>query len=114
MEAIMSRRRQSATGLPIVQPRAGAIDIGSRFHVVAAPPELRGEPVRTFQAFTADLERMAIWLKATGVTTVAMESTGVYWVPVYEVLERHGINAVLCNARDTRMVPGRKSDVNDA
>ncbi len=110
----MSRRRQSATGLPIVQPRAGAIDIGSRFHVVAAPPELSDEPVRTFQAFTADLERMAIWLKATGVTTVAMESTGVYWVPVYEVLERHGINAVLCNARDTRMVPGRKSDVNDA
>src|SRR5258706_2810790 len=57
---------------------------------------------------------MASWLNATGVTTVAMESTGVYWVPVYEVLERHGINAVLCNARDTRMVPGRKSDVNDA
>jgi hypothetical protein len=58
MEAIMSRRRQSAAGLPIVQPRAGAIDIGSRFHVVAVPPELSDEPVQTFQAFTGDLERM--------------------------------------------------------
>ena len=110
----MSRRRQSASGLPIVQPRAGAIDIGSRFHVVAVPPEVCAEPVQSFQAFTADLERMAGWLKSNGIVTVAMESTGVYWVSVYEVLESHGIEAVLCNARDARMVPGRKSDVNDA
>jgi transposase len=110
----MSKRQQSDSGLPIVQPRAGAIDIGSRFHVVAVPPELSDEPVQTFQAFTGDLERMAIWLKTHGIVTVAMESTGVYWVPVFEVLESHGIEAVLCNARDARMVPGRKSDVNDA
>jgi transposase len=110
----MSKRRQSASGLPIVQPRAGAIDVGSRFHVVAVPPELSDEPVQTFQAFTGDLERMAKWLKTIGIVTVAMESTGVYWVPVYEVLESHGIEALLCNARDARMVPGRKSDVNDA
>src|SRR5678815_3498602 len=58
--------------------------------------------------------RMAQWLKATGVTTVAMESTGVYWVPVYEVLESAGIEVVVANARDARSVPGRKSDVNDA
>ena len=57
---------------------------------------------------------MASWLKSNGIVTVAMESTGVYWVSVYEVLESHGIEAVLCNARDARMVPGRKSDVNDA
>lgn len=110
----MFKRRQNAAGLPIVQPLAGAIDIGSRFHVVAVPPDLSDEPVQTFQAFTADLERMAAWIKGAGIVTVAMESTGVYWVPVYEVLESQGIEVVLCNARDVRMVPGRKSDVNDA
>lgn len=110
----MTQRRQGAVGLPIVQARAGAVDIGARFHVVAVPPELSDEPVRTFLAFTGDLERMAEWLKEVGVVTVAMESTGVYWVPVYEILERRGIDVVLCNARDARMVPGRKSDVNDA
>jgi transposase len=114
VEAIMSKRRQSVSGLPVVQPRAGAIDIGSRFHVVAVPPDLCDEPVQTFQAFTGDLQRMATWLKANDIVTVAMESTGVYWVPVFEMLESHGIEAVLCNARDARMVPGRKSDVNDA
>lgn len=110
----MVKRQKWGTGLPVVKPRAGAIDIGSRFHVVAVPPELSGEPVQTFQAFTGDLERMATWLKAIGIDTVAMESTGVYWVPAYEVLESHGIEVVLCNARNARMVPGRKSDVNDA
>jgi transposase len=114
MEVIMSKRRQGPAGLPIVHSRAGAIDIGARFHVVAVPAELSVEPVQIFQAFTGDLERMAVWLKSIGVTTVAMESTGVYWVPVFEVLENHGIEAVLCNARDAHMVPGRKSDVNDA
>ena len=78
----MTQRRQGAVGLPIVQARAGAVDIGARFHVVAVPPELSDEPVRTFLAFTGDLERMAEWLKEVGVATVAMESTGVYWVPV--------------------------------
>lgn len=110
----MTQRQQGAVGLPIVQARAGAVGIGARFHVVAMPPELSDEPVRTFLAFTGDLERMAEWLKEVGVATVAMESTGVYWVPVYEILERQGIDVVLCNARDARMVPGRKSYVNDA
>src|SRR6188768_1618120 len=107
-------RRGKPAGLPIINPRAGAIDIGSRFHVVAVPPDVADESVQTFQAFTGDLQRMAQWLKATGVTTVAMESTGVYWVPVYEVLESAGIEVVVANARDARAVPGRKSDVNDA
>ena len=93
----MSRRRQSASGLPIVQPRAGAIHIGSRFHVVAVPPEVCAEPVQSFQAFTADLRAHGRLAKVErGSLTVAMESTGVYWVSVYEVLESHGIEAVLC------------------
>lgn len=102
------------TGLPIIHERAAGIDIGSRFHVVAVSPELSDEPVRTFQAFTSDLQRMADWLIDTGIKTVAMESTGVYWVAAYEVLESRGIDVILANAREARAVPGRKSDVNDA
>jgi len=94
----MSKRMQPA-GLPIINTRAAAIDIGSRFHVVAVPSDACDEPVRTFQAFTGDLHRMADWLKTVGVTTVAMESTGVYWVPVYEVLEAAGIEVIVANAR---------------
>ena len=70
--------------------------------------------MRTFQSFTADIERMADWLISMGITTVAMESTGVYWIPVYEILEESGLAVVLANARDCKTVPGRKSDVNDA
>lgn len=90
------------------------IDIGSRFHVVAVGTELCEAPVRTFQAFTGDLERMADWLLSLGVRTVAMESTGVYWVPAYEVLASRGLEVIVANAREARAVPGRKSDVNDA
>jgi transposase len=100
--------------LPIIHPFAAGIDIGSRFHVVAVSPDLCDEPVQTFQAFTSDLQRMAAWLVATGTKTVVMESTGVYWVAAYEVLESHGLEVVLANAREARAVPGRKSDVNDA
>lgn len=101
-------------GLPIVNARAAGIDIGSRIQVVAVPPELSDDPVRTFQSFTADIERMADWLISLGITTVAMESTGVYWIPVYEILEDRGLTVILANARDCKSVPGRKSDVNDA
>ena len=101
-------------GLPIVNARAAGIDIGSRIQVAAIPPELSDNPVRTFQSFTADIEQMANCLVSIGITTVAMESTGVYWIPVYEILEAHGLIVVLANARDCKAVPGRKSDVNDA
>jgi transposase len=111
---IMSKSTTKPRGLPVIHERAAGIDIGSRFHVVAVAAELSDEPVQTFQAFTADIERMADWLVSVGVKTVAMESTGVYWVPVYEVLVRHGIDAIVANAREARAVPGRKSDVNDA
>jgi transposase len=110
----MSSRKGKSTGLPVVDERAAGIDIGSRFHVVAVGADLCEEPVQTFQAFTSDLQRMADWLVSTGIKTVAMESTGVYWVPVYEVLESRGLEVVLANAREARAVPGRKSDVNDA
>ncbi|MGH8114413.1 MAG: IS110 family transposase [Rhodanobacteraceae bacterium] len=110
----MARIKSKSSGLPIVHERAAGIDIGSRFHVVAVPPELCEKPVQTFQAFTADLERMADWLASLGITTVAMESTGVYWIATYEILEEHGLEVVVANAREARMVPGRKSDVNDA
>lgn len=102
------------TGLPIIEPFAAGIDIGSRFHVAAVSSDLCDEPVQTFQAFTSDLERMANWLVATGTRTVVMESAGVYWVAAYEVLESHGLEVILANAREARAVPGRKSDVNDA
>ena len=110
----MKKLSSERHGLPVIQDRAAGIDIGSRFHVVAVPADLTDVPVRTFQAFTADLEQMADWLVDLGVTTVAMESTGVYWIPVYEILETHGLHVVLANARDARAVPGRKTDVNDA
>jgi len=110
----MPRTRNKSSGLPIVNDRAAAIDIGSRFHVVAVAPDMCDEPVQTFQTFTTDLERMADWIVSLGVTTVAMESTGVYWIPAYEILEGRGIDVVVANARESRAVPGRKSDVNDA
>jgi transposase len=106
--------KSEPTGLPVVQAAAAGIDIGSRFHVVAVPPELTTEPVQTFQSFTSDLQRLADWLIGLGIKTVAMESTGVYWVPLFEILEAQGLNVVLVNAREAHNVPGRKTDVNDA
>jgi len=110
----MKKKEDRLSGLPVLHTHAAGIDIGSRFHVVAIPGELDPEPVRTFQAFTTDIERLADWLISVGIQTVAMESTGVYWVPVYEVLETRGLDVILANARETKTVPGRKSDVNDA
>jgi transposase len=111
---MMTKTKRQIKGLPVVQPSAAGIDIGSRFHVVAVPPTMSEDPVRTFQAFTSDIHAMADWLVEIGVTTVAMESTGVYWLPVYEILEATGLMVILANARDSRSVPGRKTDVNDA
>lgn len=110
----MSRRSIKPTGLPVIHDRAAGIDIGARFHVVGVAPDLCDEAVQTFLAFTGDIERMADWLVSIGIDTVAMESTGVYWVPVYEVLQSRGIEVIVANAREARSVPGRKSDVNDA
>jgi len=99
--------------LAVVNPNASGIDIGSREHWVAVPPDRCELPVRCLSALTPGLHEMADWLIACGITTVAMESTGVYWVPLYEILEARGINVQLVNARHVRNVPGRKSDVLD-
>jgi transposase len=97
-----------------VYRNAAGIDIGSKFHVVAVPPDRDPEPCRTFRSFTGDLHQMADWLQEVGITTVAMESTGVYWIPAFEILEARGLEVLLVNARDVRNVPGRKTDVSDA
>jgi transposase len=110
----LSKRSGARAGLPVINDYAAAIDIGSRFHVAAVAPDLCSESVKTFQAFTGDVEHMADWLLSLGIKTVAMESTGVYWVPVYEILETRGIDVIVANARDARSVPGRKTDINDA
>lgn len=108
------KRHRSKEGLPLVHRHAAGIDIGSRSHVVAVPPQDDPKPVRTFATFTGDLHAMAAWLKETGVTTVAMESTSVYWIPAFEILEASGLEVILVNARDAKQVPGRKTDINDA
>jgi transposase len=107
------KRRQSNPFCPI-NPHAAGIDIGATHHVVAVAADRDPTPVRTFRTFSGDLHQLADWLQAVGITTVAMESTGVYWIPVFEILEAHGLEVVLVNARDVKQVPGRKTDVNDA
>ena len=96
-----------------IQPDAAGIDCGQNSHFVAVPPGRDSEPVREFRTFTADLHKLADWLAQCRVKTVAMESTGVYWIPLYEILEQRGFEVVLVNARDVHNVPGRKSDVQD-
>lgn len=92
---------------------AAGIDIGSQSHYVAIPEELDSEPIREFSCFTGDLNRMADWLVEIGIKTVAMESTGVYWIPAFEILEERGLEVLLVNARHVKNVPGRKTDVQD-
>jgi transposase len=107
-------RGVAAGQLLTIHPAAAGLDVGSTAHVVAVPPDRDVEPVRTFQTFSGELYRMAAWLRAVGITTVAMESTGVYWIPVFEILEAEGFDVILVNARHAKNVPGRKTDVNDA
>ena len=101
------------SGLPMINANAAGIDIGANQHYVAVPPDRDQHPVRRFGAFTEDLHGLAKWLRQCGVTTVAMESTGVYWIPLYQILEGYGFSVKLVNARHVKHVPGRKSDVQD-
>ena len=109
-------RTKPASGpslLARITPNAAGIDCGSAEHYVAVPADRDAAPVRAFKTFTTELHRLADWLTACGVTTVAMESTGVYWIPLYEILEARGLDVVLVNARHVKNVPGRKTDVLD-
>ena len=96
-----------------INRNAAGIDCGSETHYVAVPPERDPEAVRSFKTFTTDLHRLADWLAACGIKSVAMEATGVYWIPVFEILEQRGFEVLLVNARHLKNVPGRKSDVLD-
>src|SRR5512144_278277 len=100
--------------LPIVHPNAAAIDVGSTLLMAAVRADRTSEPVRSFGTFTTDLHRLAAWFVECGVDTVAMESTSVYWIPIYELLDARGFTVFLVNARDAKHVPGRKTDVSDA
>jgi len=108
------RLRSEDPGLEVVHPHAAGIDVGNSAHYVAVRPDRDPEPVRRFECFTADLYRLADWLESCGVKTVAMQSTGVYWIPLYEILEEHGLDVFLVNARHTKNLPGRKSDVQES
>lgn len=107
----MARKTQQP--LQIVHPNCAAVDIGSREHWAAVGPDKCDNPIRSFTTFTDDLSAMADWFAELGVEIVAMEATGVYWIPLFEVLDARGFTVMLVNSRATRQVSGRKSDVLD-
>lgn len=106
-------RRPRTASLPCVNPHAAGLDIGSEEIWACVPEDRDAEPVRAFGTFTPDLYALADWLAACRIGTVAMESTGVYWIPVYEILEARGFQVYLVNAQHVKHVPGRKSDIKD-
>ena len=110
------KRSKSKHGrkMPMVHPNAAAIDVGATMHMAAVRADRTPEPVRSFGTFTADLHRLVDWFTQCGVETVVMESTSVYWISVFELLDARGFTVFLVNARDAKHVPGRKTDVSDA
>src|ERR1700752_2308417 len=111
----VTRKIQSEDlSLEVVHPDAAGIDIGNESDYVAVPPTRDSQPVRRFGCTTAELKEMAVWLKQCAIRTVAMQSTGVYWISVYDILEQAGLEVYLVNARDTKNLPGRKSDVQES
>jgi hypothetical protein len=105
--------KRLTTHLEQINLYAAGVDIGSESHYVAVPEGLDDKPVRCFPCFTGDLERLADWLVQIGIQTVAMESTGIYWIPLFEILEERGLEVLLVNARHVKNVSGRKTDVLD-
>jgi len=104
-------RKINLDSWPLININAAGIDVGSEEHWVAVPKDRDKEHVRSFGCFTSDLHAMAKWLKECGIETVAMESTGVYWIPLFQILETQGFDVKLVNARHAKNVPGRKTDV---
>ena len=111
---IMRKIHSEDLSLEVVHPDAAGIDIGNESHYLAVPPSRDSQPVRRFGCTTGELKTMANWLKQCGIRTVAMQSTGVYWIAVYDILEQEGLEVYLVNARDTKNLPGRKSDVQES
>jgi transposase len=105
--------RKRVNALEQINLNAAGLDIGAEEIYVAVPPDRDEQSVRSFPSFTADLHRLADWLEQCGIDTVAMEATGVYWIPLYEILEERGFKVYLVNARHLKNVSGRKSDVLD-
>lgn len=105
--------KKTVTNLHVRQPNAAGIDIGAKEIYVAVPDERSDEPVRCFKTFTEDLHDCARWLKDCNIESIAMESTGVYWIPVFQILDSYGFEVILVNARHVKNVPGRKTDVQD-
>ena len=107
------KTKSTTPQLPTLHLHAAGIDIGAREIYVAVPPGSCARPVRSFSTFTEDLHALRDWLQACGVTTVAMESTGVYWIPLFQILDAAGLEVCLVNARHCKNLPGRKTDVQD-
>src|SRR5499433_729193 len=110
----MRKIQSEDLSLEVVHPDAAGIDIGNESHYVAVPPSRDSQPVRRFGCTTAERKAMADWLKRCEIRTVAMQSTGVYWVAVFDILEEAGFEVYLVNARETKNLPGRKSDVQES
>jgi transposase len=111
----MKKRKKDKTQeiFQMINPNAAGIDVGSEEHWIAVPEDRDEQPVRKFGCFTSDLYALADWLKKCHIETVAMESTGVYWIPLFQILESQGFEVKLVNARHVKNVPGRKTDVED-
>jgi hypothetical protein len=105
--------QSSSVSLPVLFPDTAGIDIGSKSHFVAVPSERDNNPVREFSTFTADLHKMVNWLKECKIKTIIMESTGVFWIPAFELLESNGFDVKLVNARHVKNVSAHKTDVLD-
>src|ERR1035438_6358258 len=105
--------RKANVQLPTLHPHAAGIDIGATAIQVAVPGDADPKPIRTFATFTADLHALRDWLLQCGVKTVAMESTSVYWIPLFQILEAAGLEVCLVNARHCKNLPGRKTDISD-
>lgn len=106
-------KQNFSKNIPVLHPNAAGIDIGSTQHYVAVPIDRDEHPVQSFNTFTADLHELTNWLKKCEIETVVMESTGVYWLPLFEILEARGFEVFLVNAYHAKNVPGRKTDVSD-
>jgi transposase len=107
------KRSGKAEFLSILKPNAAGVDIGATEIYVAVPADRDAEPARCFPTFTEDLHRLADWLQRRGIESIAMESTGVYWIPLFQILEARGLEVCPVNARYFQNVPGRKTDVSD-